>query len=71
MTKERISLSDTLDLRAILTRMEKMEAVCDEIIEIMDTYASQEAAGYVDTPGGLEHMGDVWRKFKAWTEKLK
>ena len=32
--------------------------VCHEIIQIMETYDEQiERNGYVDTPGGLEHMG--------------
>ena len=34
--------------------------VCEEILEIMATYREQEDEGHVDSPGGLEHMGDVW-----------
>lgn len=33
----------------------------------MATYREQEAKnGYVDTPGGLEHMGDVWKLLSKW-----
>jgi hypothetical protein len=47
-------------------------AVCDEIIYIMDVYHEQEeSARGVDTPGGLEHMGDVWRLFRKWEKLLK
>jgi len=38
----------------------------DEIIDIMKVYHEQEARGSVDTPGGLEHMGDVWSLFRKW-----
>lgn len=47
-------------------------AVCTEIMEIMATYREQEAElGYVDTPGGLEHMGDAWRLLGEWDERLR
>lgn len=46
--------------------------VCEEIKRIMQTYREQEAErGYVDTPGGLEHMGDVWRLLSEWDDKLR
>ena len=46
-------------------------AVCQEILEIMKTYREQEAErGYVDTPGGLEHMGDVWKLLSRWEQTL-
>ncbi len=44
--------------------------VCDEILSIMKVYHEQDARGSVDTPGGLEHIGDVWRLFKKWESKL-
>lgn len=44
--------------------------VCSEILDIMKTYHEQDARGYVDTPGGLEHMGDVWRLFQKWKDAL-
>lgn len=44
--------------------------VCNDILEIMKTYHEQDAKGSVDTPGGLEHMGDVWRLFKKWEKDL-
>lgn len=48
------------------------DAICDEIIRIMQTYHKQEASSYgVDTPGGLEHMGDVWSLFLRWEQMLK
>jgi hypothetical protein len=46
--------------------------VCDEIVDIMRTYREQEATYYgVDTPGGLEHMGDVWRLLRRWDEEIR
>jgi hypothetical protein len=44
-----------------------MQQVCREILQIMDTYHEQERSTCgVDTPGGLEHMGDVWRLLSRW-----
>lgn len=51
-------------------RIAAMVAVCDGIREIMATYRKQEARGGVDTPGGLEHMGDVWRLLSKWDAAL-
>lgn len=51
--------------------MSVADDIGDEIIEIMKTYDEQEAAGGVDTPGGLEHMGDVWRLLRGWADRLK
>ena len=51
--------------------MNNQSKVCAEILEIIETYHEQESSGYVDTPGGLEHMGDVWRLFKNWERLLK
>lgn len=47
------------------------DKVCDEILAIMQVYHEQEAADGVDTPGGLEHMGDVWRLLGKWEQMLK
>jgi hypothetical protein len=48
------------------------DLVCDQIISIMETYHEQDASpSGVDTPGGLEHMGDVWRLFAKWEALLK
>lgn len=44
--------------------------IASEILRIMATYHEQENAGGVDTPGGLEHIGDVWRLFKKWESML-
>ena len=49
---------------------EVRESICDEIQEIMETYREQDAAGGVDTPGGLEHMGDVWGLLREWDKRL-
>jgi len=51
--------------------MTPKDEVCREILEIIKTYHEQEKSGYIDTPGGLEHMGDVWRLFRRWEEQLK
>lgn len=42
--------------------------IVDELLEIMDTYHEQESRGDIGTPGGLEHMGDVWRLLLRWEE---
>lgn len=48
------------------------ETIATEIVEIMQEYDRQEAAnGYVDTPGGLEHMGDVWRLLGGWRRQIE
>ena len=44
--------------------------VCGEILDIMREYRAQEAAGSIGTPGGLEHMGDVWKLFAKWERLL-
>jgi hypothetical protein len=50
---------------------EAQDIVCGEILEIMKTYHEQDEAGFVDTPGGLEHMDDVWSKLAKWERLLK
>lgn len=46
-------------------------AICQDITNIMQTYDEQmDAHGYVDTPGGLEHMGDVWRLLDRWRHMI-
>jgi hypothetical protein len=48
------------------------DEIADEIIEIMDTYDRQKVqSGYVDTPGGLEHMGDVWGMLDRWRNAIR
>ena len=44
--------------------------VCGEILEIMETYDKNVASGRLGTPGGLEHMGDVWRLLGEWDNML-
>ena len=47
------------------------DKVCAEIREIMETYREQEASPRgIDTPGGLEHMGDVWKLLRKWDKML-
>ena len=45
-------------------------SVCDEILDIMRTYDEQDAKGYIDPPGGLENMGDVWKLLDGWRQAL-
>jgi hypothetical protein len=55
-----------------MTRVEAENKVCTEITEIMEEYDRQDKEhGYVDTPGGLENMGDVWRLLRSWQRVLK
>jgi hypothetical protein len=49
---------------------EAREAVCAEILSIMEEYDRQKSSGCVDTPGGLEHMGDAWRLLDSWRTAL-
>lgn len=50
---------------------EGKDLVCEEILEIMKTYREQERSPHgVDTPGGLQHMGDVWALFEKWERML-
>ena len=51
-------------------RVSQKDTFCKEIQEIMVTYREQEAAGSIGTPGGLEHMGDVWRLLRKWDKLL-
>ena len=55
---------------ALLDEVERLRSVTNQIVAIMHTYDEQEAAGCVDTPGGLEHMGDVWRLLDRWRAAL-
>lgn len=42
-----------------------------DIQTIMNTYREQEASrSGIGTPGGLEHMGDVWRLLAKWDKIL-
>ena len=51
--------------------MNAREAVCAEIMAIMRTYHEQEESPRgIGTPGGLEHMGDVWNLFLKWEDLL-
>lgn len=64
----RLNGANTLGLDEL--RVSQKDTVCKEIQEIMVTYREQEAAGSIDTPGGLEHMGDVWRLLRKWDKLL-
>ena len=57
--------------RALVGIHEAANDVAGEIVEIMETYDCQMATdGYVSTPGGLEHMGDVWCLLEKWRDRL-
>lgn len=60
-----------IELDEARRRLGLSETVCGDIQMIMKTYRDQEAEGSVDTPGGLEHMGDVWRQLAEWDETLR
>lgn len=75
-------IRDEATLRAIMSNSVDMilgalrdavscREVCDDILLIMETYHEQDAKGFVDTPGGLEHMGDVWNQLLEWESTLK
>ena len=50
--------------------MKGEKEVCEEILKIMKTYHEQDEEGEIGTPGGLEHMGDVWKLFLKWERVL-
>ncbi len=55
----------------LTTRLAQVEPVCTEILRIMKVYHEQAASpNGVDTPDGLEHMGDVWNLFHKWEHAL-
>jgi hypothetical protein len=68
--KVEMSASEALALVDDLIKAESAFKVCQEILEIMHTYHEQEESGQVDTPGGIEHLGDVWDKFLKWEKIL-
>jgi hypothetical protein len=45
--------------------------ICEEIVEIDDERIRQEHAGFIDTPGGFEHMGDVWNQISKWADLIR
>lgn len=48
-----------------------MLEVCEDIQIIMREYRRQlKERGDIDTPGGLEHMGDVWSLLDKWDRLL-
>ena len=59
-----------IDETIATARASAQAAVCEHIQMIMAEYREQQASGFVDTPGGLEHMGDVWSLFHEWERKL-
>lgn len=42
------------------------DEVCDELAKIVYAYENRTCS----TPGGLEHMGDVWRLLCKWNDML-
>ena len=60
--------------RGVVSLCEFHEAsgvIGNEILRIMHAYHEQDRRGNIDTPGGLEHMGDVWTLFGMWEHRLK
>ena len=52
-------------------RYHAMATIASDILAIMQTFDEQmENDGDIDTPGGLEHMGDVWKLMREWRERL-
>lgn len=50
---------------------EAQASVCRDIQIIMATYREQMASDRgLGTPGGLEHMGDVWQQLAEWDALL-
>lgn len=69
------SYPEPADLPNAIIKLEqenaRLRGVGNEILTIADEYKRQEESGYVYSPGGLEHMGDVWRKISRWAEALR
>lgn len=60
------------DMQGLRHENIQQEKVCKEIIEIMSVYHDQMNTPWgVGTPGGLEHMGDVWALLSKWEHLLK
>lgn len=51
--------------------MTAKDKVCAEIQQIISDYREQQKSGFVDYPGGFEHMGDVWSRFMRWDRELR
>jgi hypothetical protein len=60
-----------MDVGVPVERVAQALIIADDIMAIMEEYRRQEADGFVDTPGGLEHMGDVWNLLAGWDESLR
>ena len=45
--------------------------ICDDIVLIDDERIRQEENHVYGTPGGLEHMGDVWRQISEWAAAIR
>lgn len=55
------------EIAALEAQNRQLRTITDEVVAIMATYHEQEKSAYgVDTPGGLEHMGDVWALLDKW-----
>lgn len=52
------------------TRISVATQLARDVQDIMADYREQEARGSVDTPGGFEHLGDVWRWMRKWDALL-
>lgn len=59
-------------IEKLLVDIQPWLQVREELLDIMRAYDEQMAEnGYVDTPGGLEHMGDVWNLLSGWRDMIK
>ena len=58
------------DIAALARIGAAVQPIVNEIKDIMETYHEQEDRGYIDSPGGLEHMGDVWRLLNKWDKAI-
>lgn len=65
-------MADTEEQKQRTVQESAEHKICAEILDITCVYHEQAATSYgVDTPGGLEHMGDVWALFLKWERALQ
>lgn len=73
--KQHMAEREIRNMQAVLQTLEKVSPqnqVCAEILEIRAVYEEQIAGpSGLGTPGGLEHMGDVWSLLYEWEQTLR
>lgn len=58
-------------LEAVKAERDRLLMITSQIQSIMATYREQQKSPFgVDSPGGLQHMGDVWNLFAKWETAL-